>query len=87
MHSSSQRSSQSAIFLFWLFSQSSGWKGTEIFFAQGVRPAPGGTESAGTTRIQERLLGFRKAPLPDLLSKNRIPVPIRITKSFSDPNR
>jgi hypothetical protein len=54
---------------------------------QGGPPAHGGTESAGTTRIQERLLGFRKAPVPDPLSKNRIPAPIRITKSFSALNR
>ena len=36
-----------------------GGKGTESFSAQGVRPVPGGTESAGPTRIPERLLGFR----------------------------
>jgi len=27
-----------------------------------VRPAHGGTESAGKNRIPERLLGFRKTP-------------------------
>jgi len=56
----------------WLFSQSSGRKVTEIFSAQGVRPAHGGTESAGKTRISEQLLGFRKAPVPDPLSEIRI---------------
>jgi hypothetical protein len=50
-----------------------GGKGTERFSAQGVRPVHDGTESAGTTRIRERLLGFREAPVPDALSENRIP--------------
>jgi hypothetical protein len=31
---------------------------------------PGGTESAGTTRIPGRILRFRKAPAPDPLFKN-----------------
>jgi len=57
-----------------------------MFSAQGVRPAKGGTESAGTTRYPERLPGFRKAPVPDPLSPNRIPAPMPTTKSFSDPN-
>ena len=70
-----------------VFSQSSGWIGYRNISAQGVRPAHGGTESAGTTRIRERLPGFRKAPVPDRLPENRIPVPIPATQSFSDANR
>jgi hypothetical protein len=66
---------------FMLFCRLSGSKGTEIFSAQGVRPVPDGTESAGTTMIPERLLAFRKAPVPDPFAENRIPAPIRPTKS------
>jgi hypothetical protein len=62
-------------------------KGKGIFFAQGVRSAHGGTESAGKTRIPERLLGFRKAPVPDPLSQNRILLQTRAAKEISDPNR
>jgi len=64
-----------------------GEKGTEIFSAQGVRPAHDGTESAGTTPIPERLPGFRKESVPDPLAPNRNPGPRGTTKSFSDPNR
>jgi hypothetical protein len=39
-----------------------------------VRPVPGGTESAGTTWIPERLPGFRKAPVPDPLRKTESPL-------------
>ncbi len=50
-------------------------KETEICSAQGVRSTHGGTESAGNTRIPDRSLGFRKAPVPDPLSEDRIPPP------------
>jgi hypothetical protein len=46
-----------------------GGKDTGGFSAPGVRPVPDGTESAGTTRIPERILRFRKAPVPDPLRK------------------
>jgi hypothetical protein len=46
-----------------------GGKDTRGFSAPGVCPVPGGTESAGTTRIPERILRFRKAPVPDSLRK------------------
>jgi hypothetical protein len=64
-----------------------GEKGTEIFSALGVRSAHGGTESAGKTRNRERLLGFRKTPVPDPLSENRILAQAQGTKEFSDPDR
>jgi hypothetical protein len=51
-----------------------GGKDTRGFSAPGVRPVPGGTESAGTTRIPERLPGFRKAPVPDPLRKTESPL-------------
>jgi hypothetical protein len=52
-----------------------GGKDTRGFSAPGVRPVPGGTESAGTTRIPERLPGFRKAPVPDPLRKTESQLP------------
>jgi hypothetical protein len=52
-----------------------GGKDTRGFSAPGVCPVPGGTESAGTTRIPERLPGFRKAPVPDPLRKTESPLP------------
>jgi hypothetical protein len=51
-----------------------GGKDTRGFSAPRVRPLPGGTESAGTTRIPERLPGFRKAPVPDPLRKTESPL-------------
>jgi hypothetical protein len=47
-----------------------GGKDTRGLSAPGVRPVPGGTESAGTTRIPERIPRFRKAPVPDPLPKS-----------------